>query len=358
MKKCYLVLADGHIFEGTRFGAEGSAMGELVFNTGVIGYEANLTDPNNYGQIVLQTFPMIGNYGVIPEDLEGKKAHLSGYVVREWCDAPSNFRCKGNLDEYLKAQGVVGIYGIDTREITRIIRDNGVMAAKIVDEIGENAAADLADYAVKGAVEAVACKEKAVFPAKGEKKYTVAAVNYGTTGNLIEQLTERGCEVQVFPYDAKAEEILASGADGILLTDGPGDPAENAACIEEIKKLFGAKPVFAVGLSHQMLAIAAGAKTYKLTYGHRGGNQPVKRIADGRTYITTQNHGYAVDADSLPGGASASYVNANDHTCEGVEYAWKNAFSVQFHPIACKGPQDTTFLYKSFAELMESAKKQ
>lgn len=356
MKKCYLILADGHIFEGTRFGAEGTVAGELVFNTGVVGYEANLTDPNNYGQIVLQTFPMIGNYGVIPEDLEGKKTHLTGYVVREWCDSPSNFRCKGTLDEYLKAQGVVGMYGVDTREITRIIRDNGVMAAKITDEIGD--AADLASYAVKGAVEAVACRKKTVFAARGEKKYAVAAVHYGTAGNLIDQLTERGCEVTVFPYDTKAEEILSDSFDGLLLTDGPGDPAENTACIGEIRKLLGAKPVFAVGLSHQMLAIAAGAKTYKLTYGHRGGNQPVKRIADGRTYITTQNHGYAVDAAVLPEGAEESYVNANDHTCEGVTYAAQNAFSVQFHPTACKGPQDTTFLYEAFTALMDAAKKQ
>lgn len=358
MKKCYLVLADGHIFEGTRFGAESNAMGELVFNTGVVGYEANLTDPNNYGQIVLQTFPMVGNYGIIPEDLEGKKAHLSGYVVREWCDAPSNFRCKGDLDAYLKAQGVVGIYGVDTREITRIIRDNGVMAAKIVDEIGENAVVGLAEYAVKGAVEAVVCKEKTVFPAKGEKKHTVALINCGTTGNLIAQLNERGCEVCVFPYCTSAEEILAANPDGVLLSDGPGNPEDNAAVIEEIKKLFGVKPLFAVGLGHQLLALAAGAKTYKLTYGHRGGNQPVKRIADGRTYITTQNHGYAVAADSLPEDAALSYVNANDNTCEGAEYAWKKAFSVQFHPIACKGPQDTTFLYDSFIALMETAGKQ
>ena len=358
MKKCYLVLADGHIFEGTRFGAESNAMGELVFNTGVVGYEANLTDPNNYGQIVLQTFPMIGNYGIIPEDLEGKKAHLSGYVVREWCDAPSNFRCKGNLDEYLKAQGVAGIYGVDTREITRIIRDKGVMPAKIVDEIGENPTEGLEGYAVKGAVEAVACKEKMVFSAKGEKKYTVALISYGTTGELVGHLTERGCEVLLFPYDVKAEEVIAANADGVLLSDGPGNPAENAACIGELKKLFSVKPIFAVGLSHQMLAIAAGAKTYKLTYGHRGGNQPVKRIADGRTYITTQNHGYAVDADTLPEGAVASYINANDHTCEGIDYPLKNAFSVQFHPVACKGPQDTTFLYGSFTVLMDAAKKQ
>ena len=358
MKKCYLVLADGHIFEGIRFGAEGNAMGELVFNTGMVGYEATLTDPNNYGQIVLQTFPMVGNYGIIPEDLEGKKAHLSGYIVREWCSAPSNFRCKGDLDEYLKAQGVVGIYGVDTREITRIIRDKGVMPAKIVDEIGEDAVCGLEGYAVKDAVKAVSSCEKAVIPAKGEKKHTVALYNFGTTGNIIEQLTARGCEVHVFPACAKAEDLLSVNPDGVLLSDGPGDPAENTALIEEIKSLFGAKPLFAIGLGHQLLAIASGAKTMKLTYGHRGGNQPVKRVSDGRTYITTQNHGYAVLSDSLPEGAVQSYLNANDQTNEGVEYAWKKAFSVQFHPIACKGPQDTTFLYDSFTALMSSDKNQ
>lgn len=358
MKKCYLVLADGHIFEGTRFGAEGSAEGELVFNTGVVGYEANLTDPNNYGQIVLQTFPMIGNYGIIPEDMADKKTYLNGYVVREWCDAPSNFRCEGNLDEYMKAHGVVGICGVDTREITRLIRDNGVMAAKIVDEIGENAAEGLSSYAVKHAVEAVAPAEKSVRAAKGDKKYAVAAIHYGTEGHMIEQLTDLGCEVTVFPYTATAEEILAANADGVLLTDGPGDPAENEACISAIGALFGAKPIFAVGLGHQMLALAAGAKTCKLPYGHRGGNQPVKHLADGRTYITTQNHGYAVDAANLPCGATVSYVNVNDQTCEGVEYAGRNAFSVQFHPTACKGPQDTTFLYDAFLAMMDATKKQ
>ena len=356
MKKCYLVLADGHIFEGTRFGAEGSAMGELVFNTGVVGYEANLTDPNNYGQIVLQTFPMIGNYGIIPEDLEGKKAYLNGYVVREWCDAPSNFRCKGTLDEYLKEQGVVGIYGLDTREITRIIRDKGVMNAAIVDDPAD--VAGLADYAITGAVTATSRGAAEIVPAKGEVKYRVAAYDFGNADELCEQLAERGCEVHVLPADAQLADVQAVNPDGILLTDGPGDPAENTSCIEEIKKCFGLKPIFAVGLGHQMLAIAAGAKTYKLTYGHRGGNQPVKRIADGRTYITTQNHGYAVETSSIPEGAVQSYVNANDHTCEGVDYPWKNAFSVQFHPIACKGPQDTTFLYETFIELMDAAKKQ
>ena len=357
MKKCYLVLADGHIFDGIRFGADGKAMGELVFNTGVVGYEANLTDPNNYGQIVLQTFPMIGNYGVIPEDVEGKQAFLSGYVVREWCDAPSNFRCRGNLDEYLKEQGVVGIYGVDTREITRIIRDNGVMNAAIVDDPSD--IDGLSDYAVTDAMLHTSRGGREIFSPEGEARYRVAVYDFGNADSLCEQLLQRGCEVYVFPCDAQADlDVLACEPDGILLSDGPGDPTEQPLYIEEIRKLLGVKPIFAVGLGHQMLAIAAGAKTYKLTYGHRGGNQPVKRLADGRTYITTQNHGYAVDAATLPEGAVSSYVNANDHTCEGVDYPWKNAFSVQFQPIACKGPQDTTFLYESFTSLMDGSKKQ
>lgn len=357
MKKCYLVLADGHVFEGIRFGADGKAMGELVFNTGVVGYEATLTDPNNYGQIVLQTFPMIGNYGVIPEDVEDKQAFLSGYVVREWCDAPSNFRCKGNLDEYLKEQGVVGIYGVDTREITRIIRDNGVMNAAIVDDPSD--IDGLSSYAVADAILHTSRGGREILSPEGEASYRVAVYDYGNADSLCEQLVQRGCEVHVFPCDAQVDlDILPCEPDGVLLSDGPGDPMEQTRYIEEIRKLLGVKPIFAVGLGHQMLAVAAGAKTYKLTYGHRGGNQPVKRLADGRTYITTQNHGYAVDADTLPEGAVSSYVNANDHTCEGVDYPWKNAFSVQFYPIACKGPQDTTFLYESFTSLMDGSKKQ
>ncbi len=354
MKKCYLVLADGHIFEGKRFGAEGSALGELVFNTGMVGYEATLTDPNNYGQIVLQTFPMIGNYGIIPEDLAGKKAHLSGYVVREHCTAPSNFRCEGTLDAYLKEQGVVGIYGLDTREVTRILRDKGVMSAKIVDDPAD--IEGLNDYAVKSAVAASASKETAVVAAEGEKKYSVALINLGNAGNIASQLAERGCEVTVLPYDTAAEAVAAF--DGVVLSDGAGDPRENGEIIAEVKKMLGKVPMMGVGLGHQLMALAAGASCVKLPYGHRGANQPVKRLADGRTYITTQNHGYAVDASALPAGVTESYLNVNDKTCEGVDYAWMKAFSVQFHPTACKGPQDTTFLYDAFIALMNGAKNQ
>ncbi len=355
MKKCYLVLADGHIFEGTRFGAEGTALGELVFNTGVVGYEAVLTDPNNFGQIVLQTFPMIGNYGIIPADVEDKQTYLNGYVVREYCTAPSNFRCEGTLDAYLKAQGVVGICGVDTREITRIIRDKGVMNAVIVDDPSD--IKGLSDYAVTHAVYETSRGAKEIIPAVGDTLYRVAVYDLGNADSLCKQLANYGCEVHVFPCDAKVEgDVLACNPDGIMLSDGPGDPAENIYIIEEIRKLLWEKPIFAVGLGHQILALASGAKTYKLPYGHRGGNQPVKNLSTGRTYITSQNHGYAVDASTLCEGAVQSYVNANDHTCEGVEYADGNAFSVQFHPAVCGGPQDTSFLYKSFIALMEKAR--
>lgn len=358
MKKCYLVLADGHVFEGVRFGAEGNAIGELVFNTGMVDYCNTLTDPNNYGQIVLQTFPMIGNYGIIPEDMAGKKCHMSGYVVREYCEAPSNFRCKGTLDEYLKEQNVVGVYGVDTREITRILRDKGVMNARIVDEISENPAEGLCCHTVSDAVCAVAAAKKEVVSAAVDKKYTVAMYSFGTHGQLIEQLSKRGCEVHVFPANTSAEELLAVNPDGVLLSDGPGNPAENASAIAQISALLGKTAIFGVGLGHQLLALAKGGKTFKLQYGHRGANQPVKRLEDGRTFITTQNHGYAVDAAALPEGAFASYVNANDHTCEGVEYANIAAFGVQFHPITCTGPQDTSFIYEHFIALMNGSKAQ
>lgn len=354
MKKCYLVLADGHIFEGKRFGAEGNVLGELVFNTGMVGYEATLTDPNNYGQIVMQTFPMIGNYGIIPADLEGKKTYLNGYVVREYCTAPSNFRCEGTLDEYLKTQGVVGICGVDTREITRILRDKGVMNAKIVDDPADTEG--LFTYAVTDAVSAVADRQATFVPSVGIANYSVALIDLGTTGNIASQLTERGCEVTILPYNTSV--VTAIAFDGVVLSDGAGDPRENGAIIAEIKKLLGKVPMMGIGLGHQVMALAAGASCVKLPYGHRGANQPVKRLSDGRTYISTQNHGYAVDASTLPAGAVQSYINANDHTCEGVEYAWMKAFSVQFHPAACKGPQDTTFLYETFTALMDSAKNQ
>lgn len=351
MEKAYLVLNNGMVFEGRRIGAGLDTVGELVFTTGMVGYLETLTDPSYAGQIVMQTFPLIGNYGVIEEDFEGKCA-VKGYVVREICDTPSNFRSEYALDEFLKANGVVGIYGVDTREITRIIREEGVMNAKICSEIPSERD-DIASYVIKGAVESVSCREKTVYPAVGEKKYSVALIDYGVKRNIIRSLCDRGCEVTLMPYSSSAEEILSMSPDGVMLSNGPGDPADNTFCIEQIKKLLGKLPVFGICLGHQMTALALGGKTLKLKYGHRGGNQPVSRTNGERTYISSQNHSYAVDAASLEGIGTVSFVNANDGTCEGVDYPGLDCFTVQFHPEACSGPHDTGFLFDRFIDMMK-----
>lgn len=348
MRKIYLVLEDGTYFEGEGFGAEASAVGELVFTTGMCGYIETLTDPSYFGQIVLQTFPLIGNYGIIESDFEGECA-VRGYVVREWCEKPSNFRCEYDLDKFLKDRGVPGICGIDTREVTKIIREHGVMNAKITDKLPESYE-EIKAYTVKDAVINVTCKEK--YTVKPEKtSCRVALIDYGAKENILRSLIKRGCEVTVYPADTSAEEILMSNSNGIMLSNGPGDPAENIFCIEQIKKLLGKLPIFGICLGHQLLALAAGGETMKLKYGHRGANQPVKETKGVRTYITSQNHGYAVVADSLKTG-EISFINANDGTCEGVDYPAHNAFSVQFHPEACSGPTDTSFLFDRFLEMM------
>ena len=350
MKKGYLVLADGQVFHGLRFGAEGDTVGELVFTTGMCGYVETLTDPSYAGQIVMQTYPLIGNYGVIPQDFEGG-CHVSGYVVREWCGAPSNFRCGGNLDAFLKEQGVPGLCGVDTRQLTRIIRESGVMNACICDEVPADLTA-LKTYAVTGVVEAVTCKAPSVWEAEGETRFRVALLDYGAKHNIIQELRKRGCAVTVLPADASAETILAAAPDGVMLSNGPGDPAENVYQIEQIKKLLGKVPLFGICLGHQLTALAAGGTTYKLKYGHRGVNQPVRDLNGVRTYITSQNHGYAVDGDSVKQGR-VSFANANDGTCEGIDYPDLRAFTVQFHPEARGGPQDTAFLFDRFVNLMK-----
>lgn len=350
MKPGYLVLENGIVFKGFRFGADIPSIGELVFTTGMCGYIETLTDPSYAGQIVTQTFPLIGNYGMIPSDYEGVCA-VRGYVVREWCDTPSNFRCVGDLDAYLKAQNVPGLYGIDTRQLTRILRESGVMNATICDEIP----ADLTPvktYTVSGVVAQVSCKAPEEFPAEGEEKFHVALMDYGYKKNIARELQKRGCRVTVLPQNTPAEEVLALDPDGIMLSNGPGDPAENTFCIAQLQKLLGKKPMFGICLGHQLLALAAGAKTSKLKYGHRGVNQPVKQPDSHRTYITSQNHGYAVVAESLPANAKLWFINANDGTCEGVQYPEQNAFTVQFHPEACSGPRDTGFLFDRFIASM------
>ena len=349
MSKAYLVLSDGTVFEGEGFGAPVEQIGELVFNTSVVGYIETLTDPSYYGQIIMQTFPAIGNYGFIEEDFEGECC-VRGYVVRQWCDTPSNFRSQYTLDEFLKKHGVPGICGIDTRALTQHIRDCGVMNAMICAKVPEDLSAIRA-YAVTGGVSAVGAKEARRYEAVGAKRCEVTLIDYGTKRNIIRELCARGCAVTVMPPDTTAEAVLAGHPDGVMLSNGPGDPAENAKCIAEIKKLLGRVPIFGLCLGHQMMAIAAGGRTVKLKYGHRGGNQPVTDVKLGHTYITSQNHGYAVVSDSIVAGEEW-FVNANDHTNEGIDYPEWRSFTVQFHPEACAGPRDTSMLFDRFIDLM------
>lgn len=346
MKKGYLVLQDGRVFEGYRFGADSDSVGELVFTTGMGGYIETLTDPAFAGEIVMHTYPLIGNYGIIEEDFEGE-CLMKGYVVREWCPAPSNFRTQYDLDTYLKAKNVPGIWGVDTRELTRIIRENGVMNAMICDEVPADLSV-IENYAIVEPVKYATCKSISLHSAQGEEKFHVTLVDYGVRRSLIRTLQAMGCTVSVVPATATAEDILAGKPDGVVLSDGPGDPAENKAIIAELAKLLGKVPMMAVGLGHQMLALAAGGKTEKLKAGHHGANQPAKDLVSGRTYVTTQNHCYVV---TDPGCGTVRFVNANDATCEGVDYAM--AFGVQFTPDAPRGLADASFLYESFAELMK-----
>lgn len=371
----FLILADGTVFEGKSIGAKGSVIGETVFTTGMTGYPETLTDPSYYGQIVTQTFPLIGNYGVIPEDYESKKCHISGYIVRELCEKPSNFRCNGDLDGFLKMQNIVGLCGIDTRKLTKILREAGVMNGLITSddvcpEITDALLAKIKEYKIVDAVKSVqnamvdeplknAVEPKlAEFYTKGYadgKGKKVALFDFGAKANIERELERRGLDVTVVPYNTTAKEIIDAGYDGVMLSNGPGDPAENTGVIAEIKKLceYGKLPIFGICLGHQMLALANGAKTSKLKYGHRGGNQPVKNLETGRVYISSQNHGYAVENETLPAGAKLSFINTNDGTCEGVNYTNIPAFSVQFHPEACGGPHDTNFLFDKFVNMIK-----
>lgn len=350
--KRYLTLEDGTTFVGEGFGAAADAVGELVFTTGMCGYIETLTDPSYAGQIVMQTFPMIGNYGIIPADFEGKCA-VRGYVVHEWCDTPSNFRAAGDLDTYLKSVGIPGIAGIDTRALTRTLRECGTMNATITDEVPADLTAVKA-YAVTDAVASVTCAAPTEYSADGETRCRVALLDFGAKRNIIRSLTARGCAVTVFPASTPAADILATAPDGVMLSNGPGDPAENTAIIAEIGKLLGRVPVFGICLGHQLMALAVGGSTVKLKYGHRGVNQPARDLVSGRTYITSQNHGYAVVSDSVKAG-KVRYVNANDGTCEGIDYPEWRAFTVQFHPEASAGPRDTSFLFDRFLDLMGGA---
>ena len=353
MEKAYLVLSNGRIFEGERIGAAGECIGELVFTTGMVGYLETLTDPSYAGQIILQTFPLIGNYGVISADFEGK-SHARGYVVREICGAPSNVRSEYELDRFLREQGIPGICGVDTRAITRLLREEGVMNACICSKPPENRE-ELLAYRVKNVVAEVSTGQVLDHPAAGVERFHVVLIDYGAKRNIIRCLNRRGCRVTAVPHDTSAEKILALDPDGIMLSNGPGDPQENRYEIEQIRTLMGRKPIFGICLGHQLTALAMGGETVKLKYGHRGANQPVRSANGSRTYITSQNHGYAVVTESMEGRAKLSFFNANDLSCEGLDYPDKQCFTVQFHPEACSGPRDTEFLFDRFIAMMEGA---
>ncbi len=351
-RKVYITLQNGKVFEGWSFGAERETVGELVFTTGMTGYLETLTDPSYYGQIVTQTFPLIGNYGVIPADFESEKCWARGYIVREACEMPSNFRSEGKLGDYLKAQGIPAVYGVDTRELTRTVREAGVMNAAISFRPYSDLAA-LKAYRVQDAVRSVSAKARSVL---GEgNPLRVVLYDFGAKKNIARELAARGCEVIVVPAETSAEAALALDPHGIMFANGPGDPAENTGIIATIRALAGKKPIFGICLGHQLFALAMGGQTTKMKYGHRGANQPVMELATGRVFITSQNHGYEVVAGSVPHG-TLSYVNVNDGTCEGMDYPELGASTVQFHPEACGGPHDARFLFDTFIARMKAGK--
>jgi carbamoyl-phosphate synthase small subunit len=345
----YLILENGIIMSGSSFGAQGEITGEVVFATGMTGYIETLTDPSYYGQIVLQTFPLIGNYGIISSDFESSGVGARAYIVKHPCQNPSNFRSEGHLDAFLKERNITGLYGIDTRALTRIIRENGVMNGKItMTPPTETDIAEAKAYSILNAVAAVSSRDVTkTLPDNLRTARRVALMDFGAKRGIAAALAARGCEVWSFPHDTSAEEILKMKPDGVMLSNGPGDPAESAnnKIIETLRVLQQKNvPIFGICLGHQLLALANGYSTRKLKFGHRGANQPVKELSTGRVYITSQNHGYAVVADN------GSFVNVNDGTCEGMDYG--KSFSVQFHPEARGGPLDTAFLFDRFMERM------
>lgn len=361
-KSVYLLLEDGTYFEGRGFGAQAHGIiGEVVFTTAMTGYLETITDPSYYGQIVVQTFPMIGNYGVIPQDFENKEVYLSAYIVKEWCQEPSNFRSSGDLDTFFKEKGVPGLCSIDTRKLVKAIRESGSMNGKITvnkPPYTEQELEEIKNFQIEKAVSHVSPEGCRFILAEGKEEYRVALWDFGAKENIIRELVKRGCSVYDISATASAVEILDLNPDGIMLSNGPGNPEDNLAVIEELKVLNQAKiPTFGICLGHQLLAIAKGARTGKMKYGHRGANHPVKDLDTGRIYISSQNHGYEVLKESLPEGAKEAFVNVNDNTCEGITYQDMPAFTVQFHPEACAGPKDTNLLFSRFIDMMKEHKE-
>lgn len=349
-----LALEDGSIFKGKGFGASGEVIGEIVFNTGMTGYQEVLTDPSYCGQIVMMTYPLIGNYGVNIDDIESSKPQVRGFIVRELCKTPSNWRSAETLNEYLTKHGIIGIEGIDTRALTRLLRDKGTMKGVIstAEDFDINdRIKEIKAYQIINPVEQVTTSGVQHYKGTGFK---VALIDYGIKRNIIRSLLNRDCDVYVFPAWASSEEILAVDPDGIMLSNGPGDPKDCKQEISTIRELMKQKPVFGICLGHQLTALANGADTGKLKYGHRGCNHPVKDLEMDLTYITSQNHGYKILEDSLDTSRmKVSHRNMNDGTIEGIRYLDKPVFTVQFHPEASPGPADTAYLFDEFIDMMK-----
>ena len=353
-KSAKLILENGTIFSGISFGAEGETIGEVCFNTGMTGYQEILTDPSYCGQLITMTYPHIGNYGVNEEDVESNKIHAAGFIVREENVVPSNFRSTQSLGEYLRAQKIVGIQKIDTRMLTRILRDEGAMNGiistvdldddSLLQKVKMTPSMDGLDLA-----RVVTCDKSSKW-SKG--KHKIVAIDFGIKHNILRLLESHGCEVTVFPATTTAADILKIKPDGIFLSNGPGDPAAVTYGIKTVKELLGKKPIFGICLGHQILALALGAKTYKLKFGHRGCNHPVRNEATGVVEITSQNHGFAVDANSLSENMEVTHLSLNDQTIEGLKYTNLQAFSVQYHPESSPGPHDSRYLFQNFIDMM------
>ena len=370
--RAFLILEDGTVLEGTHIGAEKEVISEIVFNTSMAGYTEVLTDPSYAGQAVCMTYPLIGNYGVCREDMESKQPWIDGLIVRELSRIGSNFRMDVTLQQFLEEYGIPGIAGIDTRALTKTLREKGTMNGMITtnkEYCPEDILPRLKEYSPGKVVEKVTCghkmeKKADLSEADMGRRYEkigrgkrVALMDFGAKDNIADSLLKRGCSVTVYPAMTKAKEILSDKPDGIMLSNGPGDPKECTSIIEEIRKIYESDvPVFAICLGHQLMALATGADTYKMKYGHRGGNHPVKDLQTGRVYISSQNHGYVVDAGKIdPKVAVPAFINVNDGTNEGLAYTGKNIFTVQFHPEACPGPQDSGYLFDRFMKMMEGA---
>ncbi len=372
MKKAILALADGMVFEGNSFGAEGETSGEVVFNTSMTGYQEILTDPSYKGQIVTMTYTQIGNYGVNDEDVESIKPYVEGFIVKEYLDMPSNWRMKKSLHQYLMENGIVGIQGIDTRALTRHLRDFGAQPGVIsTSDMNPESVAAKAKAVPKMSgldlAKDVTCKEPYTWDegdwdlAKGYGKkplsrYKVVAYDYGIKRNILRLLTQAGCDVTVVPATMPADEVLAMRPDGVFLSNGPGDPEPVTYAVENIRKLLGKKPLFGICLGQQLLGLALGGRTYKLKFGHHGGNQPIMDLTTRKVEIAAENHGFAVDMETVKDQVVMTHMNLNDRTCEGIQHKTLPAFSVQYHPEASPGPHDSRYLFQRFVDMMEKYK--